>query len=171
MATRYPETNEIVTFKDAMDRVMNDAFGGTRFRTLWPSDGEVSRAVLPLDAYATDEEFVLIAAVPGVDPEALEVTINKNTITLTGETPDVTASEEAKDAQWYLHELPSGSFSRSVTVPSDVDASKADASFENGVLKLVLPKAEASKPRRIKIRPAANQDSTAAEAVTTESAS
>jgi HSP20 family protein len=107
---------------------------------------------LPLDVYATADEIVLIAAVPGIRPEDIEVTINKNTVTLSGTTPNVAASEEAKDATWYLHELSSGTFSRSVTLPIEVDSSKADATFENGVLRLSLPKAETAKPQKIQIR-------------------
>lgn len=167
MANRYPATGEMVTLRDAMDRLVADAFGGTRFRTSWPADGDIGRMGLPLDAYSTDNEFVLIAAIPGVDPDALDVTINKNTVTLAGETPDVTSSEETQNAQWYLHELPHGSFSRSISLPADVDATRADATFEHGILKLVLPKAEAAKPRRIQVRVGA-QEAISSEAISEE---
>ncbi len=151
MVSRYPITGDYVSLRDAMDRLVSDAFGNS-WRTLWQAgDNAPSRLALPLDVYATADAIVLIAAVPGIRPEDIEVTINKNTVTLTGEMPNVATSEDAKDATWYLHELPSGAFSRSVTLPVEVDGSNADATFENGVLRLVLPKAEAAKPRRIPV--------------------
>jgi HSP20 family molecular chaperone IbpA len=136
-----------------MDRLVTDAFNSPTWRTLWSAtEGQGGRMSLPLDVYATADAFVIIAAVPGIRPEEIEVTINKNTVTLAGQTPNVAVSEDAKEATWYLHELPSGSFTRSVTLPVEVDASQADATFEHGVLRLTLPKAEAAKPRRIEIR-------------------
>jgi HSP20 family protein len=153
MVSRYPVASEFVSLRDAMDRLVTDAFSGSPFRTLWSStDGANGRMALPLDVYATPDEVVIIAAVPGMRPEDIEVTINKNTVTLSGTTPNVAASEEAKDATWYLHELSSGAFTRSVTLPVEVDSTHADATFEHGVLRLTLPKAEAAKPRKIEIR-------------------
>lgn len=61
-------------------------------------------------------------------------------------------SEEGKNATWYLRELASGSYQRSVTLPFPVDVDRADAQFENGILRVVLPKAEASKPKQIAIQ-------------------
>ena len=152
MVTQYPVSGEFVSLRDAMDRIVTDAFGGN-WRTLWQgSNGGPNRLALPLDVYATSDAIVLIASIPGLRPEDIEVSINKNTVTLAGATPNVAASEEAKDATWYLHELPNGTFSRSVTLPIEVDATQADAIFENGVLRLVLPKAETAKPRKIEIR-------------------
>jgi HSP20 family protein len=153
MVNRYPAVGEFISLRDAMDRLVTDAFSGSPFRTLWSSgEGVNGRMTLPLDVYSTADEIVIIAAVPGIRPEDIELTINKSTVTLTGTMPNVAASEEAKDATWYLHELSSGTFTRSVTLPVEVDAGKADASFEHGVLRLTLPKAEAAKPRKIEIR-------------------
>ena len=64
------------------------------------------------------------------------------------------SSEEAKDATWYLHELPHGAFQRSVTLPIEVDPAKADATCEHGILRLRLPKAETAKPRKIELKSA-----------------
>jgi HSP20 family protein len=153
MVTRYPLSGEFVSLRDAMDRFVADAFGAAPFRTLWSAtDGGAMRTTLPLDVYATANDIVIIAAVPGIRPEDFEVTINKNTVTLSGEMPNVAASEEAKEATWYLHELPHGAFSRSVTLPVEIDADAAEATFDHGILRLVLPKAEAARPRRIEVR-------------------
>lgn len=152
MVSRYPVAGELVSLRDAMDKLMSDAFGGT-FRSVFPpAQNGQTRMPLPLDIYATNEEVVIIAAVPGINPSNIEVTVDKETITLTGSTPDVAQSTEGTEATWYLHELPRGTFSRSITLPVEIDAGNADATFEHGVLRLRLPKAEAAKPRKIEIR-------------------
>lgn len=154
MVTRYPIPSEVVTLRSAMDRLVNEAFSGAPFRTIWSASGNngSARMHLPLDVYATADEFVMIAAIPGLAPDDIEVTINKSTITLRGATPNVAKSEEATNATWYLHELPYGTFTRTVTLPVEIDADQAEATFEHGVLRLRLPKADVAKPRRIEVR-------------------
>ena len=148
MAARYPSiADEFITLREAMDRFFNDAPG----RSVWGTAGS-GRMALPLDVYATADEVVMIAAAPGMRPDDIEITINQNTVSLTGTVPNVAASEEGKAATWYLHELSHGSFQRTVTLPIEVDAGKADATFENGILRLRLPKAEAARPKQIKVR-------------------
>ena len=87
----------------------------------------------------------------------IEISIEKNTVTIKGEVPSVVKSDHAQGADWYLHELPSGSFHRSLTLPIEVDASKAEATFESGVLRLTLPRAEAARPRQIHVQVGSTQ--------------
>lgn len=157
MATRYP-VSSIVGMRQAMDRLVSDTFNPAQFGTIWPaSAGDKGRALAPIDAYVTDDDVVILAAIPGVTAADIEISIEKNTITLKGEVPSVVRSGHAKDASWYLHELPSGSFHRSLTLPVEVDASKAEATFDSGVLRLTLPKAEAAKPRTIQVQVGSGQ--------------
>ena len=138
----------------AMNRLANEAFFSDPFRSLWARPGGSGNPVaqsLPLDVYATDDEAVLVAAVPGMNPEALDLTIHQNTVTLAGTIGETVHPEEAKGATWYVHELWAGQFRRSVTLPFPVDADKADAQFEHGVLRVTLPKAESAKPKKIAI--------------------
>jgi len=154
MVNRMPSLlDEFVSLRDAMDRAFTESCIAPH-RGLWPGGwgNGTGRMPLPLDVYATKDEVVIIAAVPGIQAEQIEITINQNTVTLTGSTPNVASSEEAKDATWYLHELPHGAFQRSVTLPIEVDPAKADATCEHGILRLRLPKAETAKPRQIKVR-------------------
>ncbi len=151
MVSRYPVTGELVSLRDAMDKLMSDAFGGTLRAPFAAANGH-TRMPLPLDIYSTNEEVVIIAAVPGIDPASIDVTVDKETVTLSGSTPDVAQSSDASEATWHLHELPRGTFGRSVTLPVQIDATNAEATFEHGILRLRLPKAEAAKPRRIEIR-------------------
>ena len=160
MVNRFPATDEFVSLRDAMDRLMAESFVGGPFRSLWSAGGSgqgATRMPLPLDVYATNDEVVIIAAAPGLRPEDLEVTVNQGTVTLSGQMRDAAAAEEAKGATWYLHELPHGTFQRSVTLPIEVDGSQAEATFEDGVLRLRLPKAEQAKPRRIEVRAGGNK--------------
>jgi len=154
MVNRFPAVlgDEVVSLREAMDRLVADSFVGSPFRSLWTSTGNGGRMALPLDVYATADEVVLIASVPGLGPDDIQVTVNQGTVTLTGQLPNAAASEEAKGATWYLHELPHGTFQRSLTLPIEVDAGRADATFEHGILRLRLPKAEQARPRQIKVR-------------------
>ena len=107
---------------------------------------------MPLDVYATPEEAVVIAAVPGLNPQDLEITYTENTLTLSGVVPNAVDSEQDKNAMWYAHELWSGQFRRTVTLPFEVDADKAEATFEHGIVRITLPKAEWAKPQKIAIK-------------------
>jgi HSP20 family protein len=107
---------------------------------------------LPLDVYATRDEVIVIAAVPGIAAADLEISVNQNTITLSGKIPNVASSSEGKEAIWYLHELAHGEFRRSVTLPIEIDSANAEATCEHGILRLRLPKAETARPRQIKVR-------------------
>lgn len=152
MATRYP-VSTVVGMRDAMDRLLGEALSPGMFNALWPVGGhESGRSLLPLDAFATDEEVVVLAAIPGIDPDEIEITIEKNTITLSGQVQNVAEAEETKGATWYVHELSHGNFRRSLTLPMEVNAAKASATFDHGMLRLSVPKAEAAKPRQIRVQ-------------------
>ncbi len=151
MATRYP-VSTISGMRQAMDRLIGEAFSPNQFATIWPvgsSEREIN--VAPIDAYATENEVVILASIPGVSADDIEITVEQNTVTISGSVPSVANSNHAKCATWYLHEMPSGSFRRALTLPMEVDAAKTEATFDSGVLRLVLPKAEASRPRQIQV--------------------
>lgn len=150
---RSPLLNEVMTLRNSIDQFADEAFGNS-FRTLWSQadnhGGKVAQP-MPLDVYATDDKVVIIASVPGMDPDDLQLTVQQNTITLSGSLGKAVGTEETKGATWYIHELGSGHYRRSVSLPFAVDADKADATFEHGMLRVVLPKAEEAKPRKIAI--------------------
>jgi HSP20 family molecular chaperone IbpA len=141
-----------------MDKIVNDAFGPSQFATIWPSNvSERGNSAFPVDAYATDDEFVILVAAPGISSEDFQITVEKNTVTLSATIPSVAKSDHAKGATWYLHEMPSGTFQRSLTLPMDVDSGRAEATFENGVLRLTLPKAETARARQIHVQGPAHE--------------
>jgi HSP20 family protein len=142
-----------VSLRQAMDELLNESFTGTPSRTLWSrgmSNG-ATVAPLPLDVYMTQDAVVVLAAAPGLSPEQFQITYNQGTLQLSGTIHNVADSGEAKGATWYVHELGSGQFQRAVSLPVEVDVDQAQASFEQGILKIVLPKAEQAKPKSIPI--------------------
>jgi HSP20 family protein len=161
MVSSFPFGQDFVVLRDAMNQLLEESFVPSR--GLRNGTSAIVRS-LPLDIYATADEAVVIAAVPGMNPQELEVTINQNVITLSGKVPTAAESEQGKGATWYLQELWHGSFRRSVTLPFEVDAGKAEATFENGIVRITLPKAERAKPHRIAIRGAESQQAIEASA-------
>jgi HSP20 family protein len=105
------------------------------------SDRDYSLAV---NIEGNEDEFVLSALVPGLKAEDLNIQILEDVVTIDGE-------YKQDDSEFLMRELPHGSFRRSLRLPSMVDAKKADAKIEEGVLTLRLPKAESAKPRTIKV--------------------
>jgi HSP20 family protein len=134
---------EMMTLRNAMDRLFDSAFVG-------PSVGldQVQSWDLALDVTENADEYVVKASLPGMNPDDLEVTYNNNTLTIKGE---IKAEEHKEGEHYHLRERRWGSFSRSVTLPSNINANQISASYENGVLKLRLPKAEEAKPKRITV--------------------
>ncbi len=104
---------------------------------------------LPVDVYATEENIILTASVPGLRPEDLEITLDDDTLVIRGETSGVNA-----DAHYLLSERFHGKFERRLTINVPVNIAAAEATFDNGVLNLVLPKAEEAKPHRIVVKSA-----------------
>ena len=101
----------------------------------------------PIDVKADADTFEITALLPGIKPEDLDIKIVNETVSLQGEFKDGTDEK----AEYLAHELPSGHFSRVITLPATLDASKAEAKMENGVLTLRVPKAEEAKPKVIKV--------------------
>jgi HSP20 family protein len=103
--------------------------------------------LLAVDVIAQDDAYEIQAMVPGLEAEDINVEIINNTVTIRGEFDS--GEEEAK---FLACELPSGRFSRVITLPTDLDATKAEASLSNGIFTLRVPKAEAHRPKVIKVQ-------------------
>jgi len=147
---RSPLFSELFSLRDSLDQFANQAFGGMQ-RSGQNGNRSTMAAPMPIDVFATNDQAVIIAAVPGMRPEDLDLSIHQDTITMSGSVGSVADTEEAKDATWYVSELASGTYRRSITLPFAVDADRANATFENGILRIEVPKAEAAKPRKISI--------------------
>jgi HSP20 family protein len=137
---------ELATMRQVMDRMLDDDF--FRLPSVWERNGgEV--ASLALDVAEKEDAYVVKASLPGVNPEDVDITLAENVLTIRGETK---ADNDIKQENYHLRERRFGSFMRSITLPNAVDADKIEALNENGVLTLVLPKAESVKPRKIEVK-------------------
>ncbi len=114
-----------------------------------PEQTRVRRVYSPrVDIFEKDNAIVLLADMPGTDEKNINISLEKNILTITGEV-DV---EDRQGYQLEYAEYGIGDYSRSFTVSEDIDRDKIEATVKNGVLRLILPKAEAVKPRRIDVR-------------------
>jgi len=103
---------------------------------------------LALDVVETEDNYIVKASVPGINPDDLDITLEDNVLAITGEVKDETDVEQE---QYHLRERRYGRFSRSVRFPVMVNGDAVAASYEQGVLTLDVPKAEEVKPKRIAI--------------------
>lgn len=144
LAVRNDQVDNNLTLRDAMDRLINDSF----VRPFWPFDSTLG--AFSLDMYETNDAVVVKAAIPGLKSEDLNITVSGDMLTIQGETRQ---EEEAKESTYYVRERHYGTFSRVLSLPTSVMADKAEAEFENGILKLTLPKAEEARPKVITVKP------------------
>ncbi|HLF75441.1 MAG TPA: Hsp20/alpha crystallin family protein [Anaerolineales bacterium] len=142
--TRWEPMREMMTLREAMDRLFDDAF--TRPLFLRERDGWSSPAI---DMYQTDDEVIVRAAIPGFKAEEVQINVTGDVLTIKGE---LKREEEKKEKAWHMREQRWGSFERSVALPTAVVSDRAQADFENGILTITLPKAEEVKPRTITIK-------------------
>ena len=106
----------------------------------------------PVDLSETEEEVVVKAALPGIDPEQVEISVNDGVLTVKGETK---SDESTEGENYHRREIRYGAFHRAMSLPAEVDGDKADAEFKDGILTVTLPKAEQARPKQIKIKTAA----------------
>lgn len=140
---KWEPFGDLVSLRDAMDRLFEESF--VRMRGLPSTFGAESPAV---DMYETPESVVVKTALPGVKPEDLDISISGNLLTIKGE---IKSEERVEKTNYVRQERRYGSFQRSLQISASVVPDKAEASFENGVLTLTMPKTEESKPKTIKI--------------------
>ena len=140
---RWDPFREMLQFRRSMDRMMDESLmNGSNW-------DEPMRWALPVDVVENNDAYLVKASLPGVNPDDINITYDNHVLTLNTE---VQAEEEKKEERYLLRERRYGSFTRSITLPNQVDASKIEADYSNGVLTLTLPKAEELKPRRIQIQ-------------------
>jgi HSP20 family protein len=146
--TRWDPFGELANMRSVMDRMFNQPLG--RFPALRNAGEDLGAASLGLDVIETNEEYVVKAAIPGVDPKDVDIQVDDDVLTIKGEFQQ---KDEVNEENYLRRELRYGSFQRSLRLPPTVDAEKAAAVFEHGVLKLTLPKKAEAKAKSIKITP------------------
>ncbi|HEY5902249.1 MAG TPA: Hsp20/alpha crystallin family protein [Anaerolineales bacterium] len=141
--TRWEPAREMMTLREAMDRLFDDAF--TR-----PLGFARENGTPAIDMYQTADDVVVKAAIPGFKAEDVEINVTGDVLTIRGE---MRQDEESNEKSWQMREHRWGSFERSVMLPTEVTADQAQAEFEDGVLTITLPKAEESRPKTITVKP------------------
>ncbi|QDT91670.1 Hsp20/alpha crystallin family protein [Gimesia algae] len=135
-----------LSFRNEMDNLLNrfsDDFGNG-----WLTKGYAAT----LDVSETNNHIEVCMDVPGIQPEEIDVEVSGNLLRITGERKE---EHEEKGKMFHRMERSTGSFSRSVTLPCEVEEDQVEASCENGVLKITLPKCESVKPHKINVKPVA----------------
>jgi HSP20 family protein len=141
---RWEPVRELNTIQSEMNRLFNSFFESPS-----PTNGTSLRRWIPaMDLVETNGEFVLRADLPGLTENDVNIELEDNLLTVSGERK---SEHEGRKEGYYRVERASGKFSRSLTLPDGVDPEKIDAGFENGVLEVHIPKPEERKPRRVTI--------------------
>jgi len=142
--TRGNPWREMRSLREAMDELLEESF-------VRPSQRQAERPErrwrLPLDVYTTPEEIVIVASLPGLTPEEVNITIDGDRLTIRGE-----LRPPLENVDYLFQERAYGPFSRTLTLNVPVDTDQAEATFENGVLTLTIPKAEETRPKSIEVK-------------------
>ena len=139
---RWDPIRDMITMRQAMDRMIDESFArGSQMRG-------TGAWLLPMDAHISDDAVVITADVPGIEPDELDITLEGDTLTIRGEIK----RDDATGRKYVLLERPTGQFERTLSINMPINADEVEATFKNGVLTLVLPKADTSKPRQITVK-------------------
>jgi HSP20 family protein len=141
---RWEPFRDLMTTQREFDRLFKEAFSPMF------GEGELSTRTWapPVDIYENENNIVLKADLPGVDPKDVEVRVEDSTLYLKGERK---FEKETKEENYHRVERSYGSFARSFSLPNSINAEKVKAEYKDGLLTLTLPKREEAKPKTIKI--------------------
>jgi HSP20 family protein len=140
-------TRELDRFRGEMDRLFR------RFFDLWPSEvGPGEGEWMPLvDVSETGKEVLVNAEIPGMEPKDIDISLSGNLLTLKGERKH---EEEKKGESFHRIERSYGAFTRTVELPADVDSTKVDATYKDGVLKIRMPRTKEESVKKIEVKTA-----------------
>jgi HSP20 family protein len=142
---RWDPFREAVGMRHAMDRLFDESF----FRPLQLRERVDGGHYFPMDIYHTPEAVVARAVLPGLKPEDVEITIDRNVLTISGKS---SGESDIKEESYLRREWHYGTFARTIALPEGLEGGKAEAVYENGVLTLTIPKAEEIRPKLIKVQ-------------------
>lgn len=148
---RWDPFRDMITLRERMNRLFEDFFA---------SRGEEQDLLAgswtpSVDIYETEHEVVLTAELPGMDEKDIEIKVEDNTLTISGERR---MEKEIKEENYHRIERAYGSFCRSFTLPNYVDQDKISAEYDNGILKITMPKKPELKPRKVKVLKASKKE-------------
>ena len=143
--TNWNPWREMVSLRDAMNQLFEESVVRPSGRQLETPREQALR--FPLDVYTTPEEIVVVASLPGLTPDEVDILLEGDSLTIRGE-----LRPPLENVDYLFQERASGLLARTLTLNVPVEAEKAEAEFENGVLTLTLPKAEETKPKVIEVK-------------------
>jgi HSP20 family protein len=160
---RWEPGAELTTIQNEMNRLFNTLFDqpGRAPR----GNGMARRWVPAMDLVETDEHYVLRADLPGLSQDDVNIELESNVLTISGERK---AEHEQREEGYYRVERAFGSFARSLTLPEGIEPDAVQANFDRGVLEIRIPKPEQRKPRKVTITAGATDEKTITEAATTQ---
>jgi HSP20 family protein len=140
---RWNPVREMAAMQNVLDRMFEESW-----RTIRPTN---AGNVLPLDVYETDAAYTVFTAIPGVNPDEINVSLHDDVLTISGEVPQPTFAE-TQNARTLLLERGYGKFSRSIRLARPIDADNIEAAYENGILTLTLPIEPEAQPKLIQVK-------------------
>jgi HSP20 family protein len=150
MMARWDPFAEMVSLRDAMNRLVNESV--VRPTAALGTVG--ASGSLPFDLYESGDDVFVRLALPGIDPNSIELSVTRGVLSLKGYRTFYSGDQE-KQFTWHVRGLTEGNVQFTVALPTAVDAEAAEASYDAGILTIHLPKAETVKPKRIAIRESA----------------
>jgi len=142
--TRWAPLREISSLQDRVNRLFHESYGPEGREESLTSTGFAP----PVDVYEDEHSVTLKIEVPGIDEKDIDVRIENNVLTVHGERK---FEKEEKEENFRRVERQYGSFTRTFTLPTTVDAEKVSANYDKGILKIALPKKAEAKPKQIKV--------------------
>ncbi|MDX9972822.1 MAG: Hsp20/alpha crystallin family protein [FCB group bacterium] len=141
---------EMDALRREINRVLEGAGNGDQpFARAGFLPGRAARAYPLLNMHDDKDNVYIEALAPGLNTESLQLTVHRDTLRMEGEKQAI--SQEVKPEAWHRSERSAGRFVRTVTMPAEVDSDKVSASYQNGILRITMPKAEKAKPRQIAV--------------------
>ena len=137
----FPSTfDRIMSLNRALDQALSTSWTDNR---VW---------VPAIDVVEQKDAYLMYAELPGVDPSQIDISVEQNVLTIRGTKPSTVQASREGEVRVYAAERVSGSFERSIRLPEFVDGDHIAAGFNNGLLTVHVPKAQAAQPRRIEIK-------------------
>ena len=137
----FPSTfDRIMSLNRALDQALSTSWTDNR---VW---------VPAIDVVEQKDAYLMYAELPGVDPSQIDISVEQNVLTIRGTKPSTVQASREGEVRVYAAERVSGSFERSIRLPEFVDGDHIAAGFNNGLLTVQVPKAQAAQPRRIEIK-------------------
>jgi HSP20 family protein len=153
--TNLIQLEPFADLRATMDRLFEEGFSRP-WRLLFAAE---EQNAFPVQMWETDDAVEIEAALPGIDPRAVDISVSGNILTIKAEHP---APQDQGQRTYYRREIAYGTCMRSFTLPVEVDADKALANYEYGILHVTLPKAEWVRPKHIKVIAASQKEPVAA---------